>query len=139
MNPRLHSFYMLLLIVLCDVNQVLSGGSRNFKRGGGPGAVEFLGFEVCFDAPFTHTLCFVVKVKNQVHIVNIVWRIQIMYMRVIQSVIIYKCKLKNKKFKRGGGGGRPARRCWIRLWLYILPDEGHIYSNLYFVCMNVRV
>ena len=29
-------------------------------------------FEVCFDAPFTHTLCFVVRVENKVHIVNIV-------------------------------------------------------------------
>ena len=29
-------------------------------------------FEVCFDAPFTHTLCFVVRVENKVDIVNIV-------------------------------------------------------------------
>ena len=35
-----------------------SGGSRNFKPGGrGPGAEEFLGSEVCCDAPFIHTLC----------------------------------------------------------------------------------
>ena len=25
--------------------------------------------EVCFDAPFTHTLCFVVMIENKVHIV----------------------------------------------------------------------
>ena len=42
------------------------------KWGSGPGAVEFLESEVCFDAPFTHTLCFVVRVENKVHIINIV-------------------------------------------------------------------
>ena len=41
--------------------------------GGGPRAVEFLGSEVCFDAPFTHTLCFVEREsREQVHFVNIV-------------------------------------------------------------------
>ena len=44
-----------------------SGGSRNFKTvSRGPCAVEFLGSGVCFDAPFTHTLCFVVRVENKV-------------------------------------------------------------------------
>ena len=39
--------------------------SRNFKtRGRGPGSVEFLGSEVCFDA-FIHTLCFVVREENK--------------------------------------------------------------------------
>ena len=43
----------------------LSCGPRNFKTGGGGGggergsdAVEFLGSGACFDAPFTHILCF---------------------------------------------------------------------------------
>ena len=49
-----------------------SGGSRNLKTGGrGPGAVEFFGSEVCFDAPFTQTLCVVLSVENKEHIVNI--------------------------------------------------------------------
>ena len=54
-------------------NAISSGGSRNFKTAGrGPGAVETLGSEVCIDAPFTYTLCFVVRVDNKVLIVNIV-------------------------------------------------------------------
>ena len=32
---------------------------------------RILGSEVCFDAPLTHNLCFVVRVENKVHIVNI--------------------------------------------------------------------
>ena len=50
-----------------------SGGSRNFKTGGrGPDAVEFLGSGVCFDVPFTHTLCLLVTMENKVHIVSTV-------------------------------------------------------------------
>ena len=79
-----------------------SGGSRNFKTGGrGPG-VEFLGSEVCFDAPFIHTLYFVVRVENRIHIVNIV-KVYACY-----KVKIYKYKPPNN-FKQ-------ARRGWIRLW-----------------------
>ena len=52
--------------------------------GRGPGAVEFLGSEICFDASFKHTLCSGVRVENKVHIVNIVWWLQLEYiMRVI--------------------------------------------------------
>ena len=61
------------------------GGKRRYRRG------WFLGSEICFDAPFTHTLCFVVKVENKVHIINIVWWILLKYMLVIQS------KFKNTK------------------------------------------
>ena len=87
----------------------ISGGSRNFKSGGrGPVAVEFLGLWFFFYAPFTHTLCFVVRVENKVHIVNIVLRQQLMLLRV------YKYN-PAKNFKQGGA--RPARRCWIRLWV----------------------
>ena len=49
-----------------------SGGSRNFKTGGrGPGAVEFLRSGVCLMPLHTYPF-FVVKVKNEIHTVNIV-------------------------------------------------------------------
>ena len=48
-----------------------SGGYRNFKTvRRGPSVVELLGSKVCLYAPFIHTLCFVVRVENKVHIVN---------------------------------------------------------------------
>ena len=78
--------------------------SRNFKtRGRGPGAVEFLGSEVCFDA-FIHTLCFVVREENKVHIVNIVWWLQLQYMRVIQS------KFTNTNPQKISNSGARARQ-----------------------------
>ena len=47
------------------------------NQGHSLGAVEFLGSEVFFDASFKHTLCSVVRVENKVHIVNIVWWLQL--------------------------------------------------------------
>ena len=50
----------------------VSGGPRNFKTWGlGPGAIQFFGSEVCFDAPFIHNICFVVRLKKRMNIVNI--------------------------------------------------------------------
>ena len=40
---------------------------QNGRRG--PGAVEYLESQVCFDVPFTQTLCFLVTVENKAHIV----------------------------------------------------------------------
>ena len=69
-----------------DINSTSpSGGSRNFKTGGrGLGAVEFLGSEFCLMPPFTHILCFIVRVENKVHIVNIVWWICVLYSQNLQ-------------------------------------------------------
>ena len=62
----------MLLVTHFHISNI-SGGSRNFKtERRGPGAVEFLGSEVCFDALFTRSLCFIVRVENKVHIVSIV-------------------------------------------------------------------
>ena len=49
------------------------GRSRNFKTWGrSPGAVEFLGSGDYFDAPSHTFYVFVVRVENEIHIVNIV-------------------------------------------------------------------
>ena len=94
------------------------------KWGSGPGAVEFLESEVCFDAPFTHTLCFVVRVENKVHIINIVWQLQLKCMRVIYS--------QNLQIQPPpqilNGGTHPECRCWIPLCLRI---NWSIYLHIY--------
>ena len=95
------SLCIFFIVLFCFVYILLSplhfqglnsGGSRNFKTGGsGPGAIEFLGSEVYFDAPFTHTLCFLVRVENREHIVK--------YSRIIQSKFT---KTNPKKIQTGG-------------------------------------
>lgn len=39
--------------------------------GRGPGMVEYLGFEDCFDAPLHVPHVFVARVKDKIHILNI--------------------------------------------------------------------
>ena len=111
------------------------GGSRNFKPGvRGPGAVEFLGSEVCCDAPFIHTLC----------------REQNTYCKhcMMASVKIYACyavKIYKHSKNFQTGGARPARRCWIRLlltftvmivnWNYTYGLTLNLYS-LYHIMMK---
>ena len=87
------------------------------NRGSGPGTIEFLGSEICFDAPLTHTLCFVVRVENKLHFVK--------YSRIIQSKFT-KTTPPQKKIKQGCA--RPARRCWIRLWVsrWIKIDQDYL-------------
>ena len=75
------------------------------KHGGAVWAVEFLGSEVCFDAPFIHTLCLVVRAENRIHIVNIVWLLQLKYMRVIQSK--FTNRNPPKISNRGARAGAP--------------------------------
>ena len=65
----------------------ISGGSRNFKiRGGGRsrrGRILWVwGLIWC---PFTHNLCFLLRVENKINILNSVWWLQFKFMRVIQS------------------------------------------------------
>ena len=48
---------------------VHSGGSRNFKTGGG----SLFRFRICFDAPSDIPYVFVARVVNKVHNVNIVY------------------------------------------------------------------
>ena len=87
------------------------------NRGRGPGAVEFLGSEVRFDAPFTNTLCFVVTVENKVHIVNTVWWLQLKYNHVYAwyTVKIYKLIQPPQKFQTKG----PASGAWLIAWKLI--------------------
>mgnify|MGYP003687743377 CR=1 FL=1 len=48
---------------------IYSGGSRNFKGGGG----RIFGSGVCFDAPSHIPYVFVARVVNKIHNVNIVY------------------------------------------------------------------
>ena len=49
------------------ISIIRSGGSRNFKNGGGElqCVIEFLGFEKCFDTP--QHFFVVVRVENKLH------------------------------------------------------------------------
>ena len=63
-------------IVTCNIKELtnIRGGSRNFKTGGrGPGAVEFLGLGfVLMPLHIYPIYVFVVRIMNNIHIVNIV-------------------------------------------------------------------
>ena len=76
-----------------------SRGGRIFRSG------------VCFDAPSHMPYMFAARLVNKIHNINIVYFLKSKYILVIQS----KFTKTNPYFFSKGGGGRPARRSWIRL------------------------
>ena len=82
--PVCHHYNYYKLWRIQELQAVADPGISKPARGAVPARYNFLGSQVCFDASFTHDLCFVVTVENKVHIVNTVWWLQLKYMRVIQ-------------------------------------------------------
>ena len=83
----------------------LSGGTKNFRNGPGPDAVEFS--RDCFDAPSQTSHALVVRVENKIHIVEIECGLQLKYMHFMHS------KYTQIKRKLKGEGGHLVRRSWI--------------------------
>ena len=68
-------YNLLLLLMFQHLNYMYSGGSRNFKTGGGARSRRGRIFRsgVCFDAPSHISYVFVARVVNKIHNVNIVY------------------------------------------------------------------
>ena len=63
----------MLTICICEGASKQSQDLRILPRRARAPGLEIPGSataKVCFDAPFTHTLCFVVMIENKEHVVN---------------------------------------------------------------------
>ena len=99
---------------LCDIGKYVTmvDRSRNFgTRGHSPGAVEFLGSGVCFDAPSQIPYVFVVRLEKKIHTVHIACWLQLH----VQYMLVMPSKLKKNKPKNIFKQGVCTLQSWIRL------------------------